>query len=84
VTPAIYDKASINQKIQIASALQSLKASRQIAFQAHVALDERDEDIRKIYEEAEALYARMAELVGGVPEPVFDERTYVPNPDRWG
>lgn len=80
----IYDDLAIRDKIEVASLLQALKASRQIAFQAHVKLNEADEDIKAIYEESEALYARMERLLGDEPDPVFDERTYVPNPDRWG
>ena len=78
----IFNALEIRDRIEVLHLLQGIKGARQIAFQAHVALNEDDPDLGIIYRDLEAMYEKMAALVEAPVEPVFDSRTYIPNPDR--
>lgn len=63
----------INERMRVVEVLDALKVARQTAFVAAREMP----DLRHVFEEAEALYAKFAEEVGAKYQPVYDEERHV-------
>lgn len=63
----------INERMRVVEVIDALKVARQTAFAAAKEMPE----LRNVFEEAEALYAKFAEEVGVKYQPVYDEERHV-------
>lgn len=63
----------INERMRVVEVLDAFKVARQTAFAAAREMPE----LRHVFDEAEALYAKFAEEVGAKYQPVYDEERHV-------